>query len=118
MPDMLARGVAFRLKGELPPDARFLLEDFRLAVKNAIRAGLQARVTSRNALAKLAYKDFRKEHPNMYAQHLVSAFEVAGSVLKNCRRRARRHGAFRGPYVRRLLMKNENQAYKLDRGNG
>jgi len=115
---MLARGVAFRLKAELPPEAKFLLEDFRLAVNNAIRAGLQARVTSRNALSKLVYKDFRKEHPNMYAQHLVSAFEVAGSVLKNCRRRLRKSGASRVPYVRRLMMKTENQAYKLDREYG
>ena len=115
---MLARGVAFRLKAELPPEAKFLLEDFRLAVNNAIRAGLQARVTSRNALSKLAYKDFRKEHPNMYAQHLVSAFEVAGSVLKNCRRRLRRNCASRVPYVHRLMMKAENQAYKLDRERG
>ena len=118
MSDMLARGVAFRLIAELPPEAKFLLEDFRLAVNNAIRAGLQARVTSRNALSKLAYKDFRKEHPNMYSQHLVSAFEVAGSVLKNCRRRLRKSGASRVPYVRRLMMKAENQAYKLDREHG
>jgi len=33
--------------------------------------------SSRNALAKLIYKDFRIEHPGMYAQHLVCAFEVA-----------------------------------------
>jgi len=118
MSDMLARGVAFRLIAELPPEAKFLLEDFRLAVNNAIRAGLQARVTSRNALSKLAYKDFRKEHPNMYSQHLVSAFEVAGSVLKNCRRRLRKSGASRVPYVRRLMVKAENQAYKLDREHG
>jgi len=112
------RGVAFRLRGELPPEAKFLLEDFRLAVNNAVRAGLQAGVTSRNALAKIAYKDFRKEHPRMYAQHLVSAFEVAGSVIKNYRRRIRRSGAGGVPYVRHLMMKTENQAYKLDRKNG
>ena len=112
------RGVAFRLRGELPPEAKFLLEDFRLAVNNAVRAGLQAGVTSRNALAKIAYKDFRKEHPRMYAQHLVSAFEVAGSIIKNYRRRIRRSGAGGVPYVRHLMMKTENQAYKLDRKNG
>jgi hypothetical protein len=64
---MLIKGVVFRLEGELPHEAKFLFEDFRLAVNNAIRAGLQARVTSRNALARLAYKDFRGEHPRMYA---------------------------------------------------
>ena len=115
---MLVKGVVFRLEQDLPSEAKPLLEDFRLAVNNAIRVGLQARVTSRNALAKLAYKDVREEHPRMYAQHIVSAFEVAGSVLKNHRRRLRRGDAARVPYIRRLLMKAENQAYKLDRGNG
>jgi len=115
---MLVKGVVFRLGDELPSEARFLLEDFRLAVNNAIRAGVQARVSSRNALTKLAYKGFRQEHPRMYAQHLVSAFEVAGSVLKNHRRRVRNGIASHLPYVRRLFMKAENQAYKLDRASG
>jgi len=94
------------------------MEDFRLAVNNAIRFGVQTGATSRNALSKLAYKDFRKEHPNMYAQHLVSAFEVAGSILKNHRRRLRKGLPAQVPFVRRLFMKVENQAYRLDRGNG
>jgi putative transposase len=115
---MLIREVVFRLEGELPHEAKFLFEDFRLAVNNAIRVGLQARVTSRNELNRLAYKDFRAEHPRMYAQHLVSAFEVAGSVLKNHRRRIRKGKGNHVPYVRRLFMKAENQAYKLDRKSG
>jgi putative transposase len=115
---MLVKGVVFYLESGLPAEAKSLLEDFRLAVNNAIRAGLQARVTSRSALAKLAYKDFRREHPKMYSQHLVSAFEVAGSALKNYRRRAREGVTCRIPFVKRLLMKAENQAYKLDRKTG
>jgi putative transposase len=115
---MLVKGVVFYLESDLPPDAKLLLEDFRLAVNNAIRAGLQARVTSRNALNKLAYKDFRREHPRMYAQHLVSAFEVAGSALKIHRKRFRKGATGRIPFVKRLMMKAENQAYKLDRKSG
>ena len=115
---MLVKAVSFRLEGELPVQAKFLLEDFRLAVNSAIRAGLQTRATSRNALCKLAYKDFRAEHPGMYAQHLVSVFEVAANVLKNHRRNVRKGKANRNPYVKRLFMKTENQAYKLDRTNG
>ena len=115
---MPVNGIVFRLERELPFEAKSLLEDFRLAVNNAIRAGLQAHVTSRNALARLAYKHFREEHPKMYAQHLVSAFEVAGGILKNHRRRVRKGNADHVPYVRRLCMKAENQAYKLDRENG
>jgi putative transposase len=115
---MLVKGIVFYLESDLPSEAKFLLEDFRLAVNNSIRVGLQARVTSRNALNKLAYKDFRQEHPRMYAQHLVSAFEVAGSVLKNHRKRFRKGVTYRIPYVKRLMMKAENQAYKLDRKSG
>jgi putative transposase len=115
---MLVKGVVFYLDSDLPTEAKFLLENFRLAVNNAIRAGLQARVTSRNALVKIAYKDFREQHPRMYAQHLVSAFEVACGILKNHRKRVRKGVTSRIPYVKRLLMKAENQAYKLDRKSG
>jgi putative transposase len=115
---MLVRGVAFSLASELPFEAKSLLEDFRLAVNNAVRAGLQARVTSRNALCRIAYVDFREQHPRMYSQHLVSAFEVAGSVLKNHRARIRKCVTSRIPYVKRLMMKAENQAFKLDRKTG
>jgi len=114
----LVKGVVFRLESGLPSEAKFLLEDFRLAVNNAIRAGLQARVTSRNALVKIAYKNFRREHPRMYSQHLVSAFEVAGSALKSHRRRVRKGVTCSIPFVKRLMMKAENQAYKLDRKSG
>jgi putative transposase len=115
---MLVKGVVFYPDSEYPSEVKFLLEDFRLAVNNAVRAGLQTRVTSRNALARVAYKDLREQHPRMYAQHLVSAFEVACSILKNHRKRVRNGIACRIPYVKRLMMKAENQAYKLDRRSG
>jgi len=115
---MLVKGVVFRLESDLPSEAKFLLEDFRLAVNNAVRAGLQARVTSRNALCRIAYKDFRELHPRMLAKHLVSSFEVAGGVLKNHRRRVRKFVACRIPYIKRLMMKAENQAYELNRELG
>jgi len=115
---MSVRSPVFFLDGQLLPEVKFLMEDFRLATNGAIRAGLQTGVTSRNGLCKLAYKDFRKEHPNMYAQHLVSAFGVAAGVLKNHRRRLRTRRTVRTPYVRRLMMKAENQAYRLDRKEG
>jgi len=115
---MLVRSLAFHLKDPLPSDAKFLMEDFRLAVNNAIRLGIRSNATSKYALTRLAYRDFRQEHPNMYAQHLVSAFEIAGSILKNHRRRLRRGLPNRIPFVRRLFMKTENQAYRLDRVTG
>ena len=75
-------------------------------------------MTSRNSLNRLAYRNFRKEYPGMYSQHLVSVFEVAGSTLKNHRRRLRKGLPAQIPFVRRLFMKAENQAYRLDRENG
>ena len=116
--EMLVKGVVFHLGSDLPPEAKALLEDFRLAVNSAVRAGIQSRVTSRNALNKLAYRDFRENHTGMYSQHLVSAFGVAAGVLKNHRRRTRNGADIKTPYVERLMMKAENQAYKLDREHG
>ncbi len=115
---MIVKAVSFRLEDELPAQVRFLLEDFRLAVNTAIRVGLQTRATSRYALHKLAYKDFRVEHPSMYAQHLVSVFEIAANVLKTHRRNVRKGKGGRTPYVNQLFMKTVNQAYKLDRTKG
>jgi putative transposase len=115
---MPVKGVGFSLESPLPIEALLLLQDFRLAVNEAVRAGIQAGVTSRNALSKLVYKDFRKDHPGMYAQHLVSSFEVATKMVKNFRRRLRLGNAARIPFARRLMMSAENQAYRLDRESG
>jgi IS605 OrfB family transposase len=115
---MLYKAVVFHIDEELPPEAKRLMEDFRLAVNDVIRMGIHSRSTSRNALVKLGYRALREEYPNVYAQHLVCAIEVAGSALKNFRRRWNRVGPCPTPYVRRLMMKAENQAYRLDREKG
>jgi len=77
---MPVEGVVFLLDSELPPEAKSLLQDFRLAVNCGIGAGLQARVTSRNALSELAYRSFRVDFQNMHSQHLTPSFEVAASA--------------------------------------
>src|SRR4030042_209302 len=115
---MLFKGVVFPLASELPSEARFLLEDFRLTSNEAIRIGLENKVTSRNAISGFAYNDLRERHPRIYAQHLVSALEVASAALKNYRRRNRGRATAKVPYLKRLMMKTENQAYKLDRERG
>jgi hypothetical protein len=115
---MLVKGIAFRLASSLPPEAVTLLQDFRLAVNGAVRAGLDARVSSRNGITRLLYMSYREEHPGMYAQHLVSSFEVAAGILKNHRKRLRKGMRCGTPFVKRLMMKAENQAYKLDRTEG
>jgi putative transposase len=115
---MLVKGVVFSLASDLPPEALSLLQDFRLAVNKAVRASIDARVSSRNGISRLLYKTFREEHPGMYAKHLVSSFEVAAGILKNYRKRLRNGKPCGTPFVKRLMMKAENQAYKLDRAEG
>ena len=115
---MLVKGVVFPLASDLPPEALSLLQDFRLAVNKAVRASLDARVSSRYGITKLLYRTFRAEHPGMYSQHLVSSFEVATGILKNYRKRLRQGRRLKAPFVNCLMMKAENQAYKLDRTEG
>jgi putative transposase len=115
---MSVRSTVFYFDSQPPSEARFLMEDFRLATNGAIRTGLRTGVTSRNALCKLAYKDSRRELPGLYSNHHASAIAVAAGILKNHRRRMRAGLAMRPPYLRRLMMRAENQAYKLDRKEG
>ena len=54
----------------------------------------------------------------MHKQHIPSEFEVALGVLKAHRRRARRGRRTNVPYLRRPMLKAENQSYRLDRETG
>ena len=115
---ILLRALSIPIEGNAPPVLRFLLEDFRLAVNNTIRAGIQAKVTSRLSLQRLMYRQLREAHPGMYAGHLMSVFEIAGAILRNYRRELRKGKSTSIPYVRRLMMKTDSQRYKIDRTAG
>jgi len=54
----------------------------------------------------------------IYKQYIPSAFEVALAVLKAHRRRLKRGNRTSVPYMRRLMLKAENQSYQLDRETG
>jgi len=86
-------------------------------VNRAIRYGIQNNITSKFGLCRQLYAAFRRDHP-IYAKHIVSSFEIAASILKNFRRRVRRGLQTRTPFVRRLFLKTENQAFRLDRRTG
>jgi putative transposase len=58
-------------------------------------------------------KDF-----DMFAQYIPSACEVTGGILKNFRKVLRQKPDAKIPYAKRLMLKAENQAYKLDRQTG
>jgi IS605 OrfB family transposase len=101
----------------LPPNLRWLLVEFRLLVNRSIRIALREDIRSRFRLSKVAYRALSAEH-DVYKQYIPSAFEVALAVLKNYRRRARQGKRTNVPYLRRLLLKAENQSYRLDWATG
>ena len=100
-----------------PPKLSWLLREFRLLVNRSIRIALREDIRSRYRLTNAAYGTLSAEH-DVYKQYIPSAFEVAMAVLKNYRRRVRRGKRTNVPYLRRLLLKAENQSYRLDRVTG
>jgi putative transposase len=110
------RSLAFPVEG-LPAPLLALLGEFRLMVNQSIRIALRGDIRSRFRLSKAAYAGLSAEH-DVHKQYIPSAFEVALSVLKNYRRRTRRGKETNVPYLRRLLLKAENQSYSFDRETG
>ena len=94
-----------------------MLEEFRLIVNRSIRTALREDIRSRYRLSSVAYRALSADH-NLYKQYIPSAFEVAMAVLKNYRRRLRQGKKASVPYLRRLLLKAENQSYRFDRTTG
>jgi len=99
------------------PRLSWLLAEFRLLVNESIRVALEGDHRSRARLAMAAYKDLSTRHA-VYKQYIPSAFEVALGVLKDHRRRLKRKKRSSVPYVRKLMLKAENQSYRLDRETG
>ncbi len=112
----VVRSLSFTVD-ELPAPLRWLLSEFRLVVNKSIRIALRDDLRSRFRLSKAAYAGLSAEH-DLYKQYISSAFEVALGVLKNHRRRMRQKRKSNIPYLRRLLLKAENQSYRLDRTTG
>jgi putative transposase len=100
-----------------PPSVRWLLGEFRLLVNRSIRIALREDIRSRARLTKAAYRTLSAEH-DVYKQYIPSAFEVALGVLKAHRRRVRKGKRTNAPYLRRPMLKAENQSYRLDRETG
>ena len=99
------------------PHLRWLLAEFRLLVNESIRIALKEDIRSRARLTRAAYKDLGARHA-VYKQYIPSAFEVALAVLKAHRRRVRKGKRSSIPFLRRLMLKAENQSYWLDRETG
>jgi len=75
-------------------------------VNEAIRVGLESNITSRFRLIKAVYAEFKKV--GLHTHYILSACEVACAILKNHRRRGRK------PHVRKLMLKLDNQTYKIE----
>src|SRR3989454_10147150 len=113
---LIVRGLSFPV-GDLPAPLLGLLAEFRLIVNRSIRIALREDIRSRVRLARVAYGVLSAEH-DVYKQYIPSAFEVALGVLKVYRRRMRRGKRSSIPFMRRLMLKAENQSYRLDRETG
>src|SRR5437667_1338793 len=110
------RALVFSVRWDAPP-LDWLLSEFRVLVNESIRIALHQDIRSRARLAMAAYKDLSTRHA-VYKQYIPSAFEVALGVLKDHRRRLKRKKRSSVPYVRKLMLKAENQSYRLDRETG
>ncbi len=113
---LVVRSLSFPV-GELPAPLLGLLAEFRLIVNKSIRIALREDIRSRFRLTRAAYTLLSAEH-DVHKKYIPSAFEVALGVLKAYRRRERKGRRTNVPYVRRLLLKAENQSYTLDRETG
>ncbi len=93
------------------------MKEFRLIVNESIRIALLHDARSRGRLGRIAYADMSLRH-DVYKQYIPSAFEVALTSLKAHRRRIRNKQKGSVPYLRRLVLKAENQSYHLDSKTG
>jgi hypothetical protein len=110
------RALAFQV-GWRSPSLDWVLSEFRLLVNESIRIALREDIRSRARLARVAYKVLSEGHP-IYKQYIPSAFEVALGILKAYRRRLKKGRRTSVPIMRRLMLKAENQSYRLDRETG
>ncbi len=99
------------------PALDWLLSEFRLLVNESIRIAMREDIRSRARLVRAAYKTLSSEHV-IHKKYIPSAFEVALTVLKAHRRRLKQKKRSSVPYIRKLMLKAENQSYRLDRETG
>ncbi len=110
------RSLVFPIRWDAP-SLDWVLSEFRLLVNESIRVALREDLRSRARLARAAYQVLSCGHA-VYKQYIPSAFEVALAVLKAHRRRLKRTKRSSVPYMRKLMLKAENQSYRLDRETG
>ena len=110
------QALVFHINCDAPP-LKWLLAEFRLLVNESIRIALREDIRSRARMVRSAYQDLSRGH-EIYKQYIPCAFEVALTVLKAHRRRLKKGKRSSVPYMRKLMLKAENQSYWLDRETG
>ena len=88
-----------------------LLKAFRGMVNYCIHVGLEKNVTSRFRLQNEVYHKLTEN--GLHSWYVLSAVEVATSILRNYRKAVRRGKKIKKPYVKRPVAKLGNQAYKV-----
>ncbi len=116
MPGRVVRSLVFPVASH-PPSLLWLLGEFRQLVNRSIRIALRDDIRSRARLTKAAYRTLSAEH-RVHKQYIPSAFEVALGTLKEHRKRMSRGKRTSVPYLRKLMLKAENQSYRLNRETG
>jgi putative transposase len=84
-----------------------LLHTFRDLANFCLEKGLEKKITSRFRLIKEVYEEAKKF--GLHTHYILSACEVACSILKNYRR----YKKAKKPEVKKLFLKLDNQTYKL-----
>ncbi|HID56731.1 TPA: hypothetical protein EYP37_09405, partial [Candidatus Poribacteria bacterium] len=82
---------------------------------HCIRVGLERNITSRLRLSNEVYHEPTRCGLHMW--YVLSAIEVATSILKNYRRATRKGKRARKPYAKRLMAKIGNQGYRVIGGH-
>jgi putative transposase len=88
-----------------------LLQSFKSMVNYCIRVGLEKKITSRFGLSKEVYSTLSQN--GLHTWYVLSAVEVATSILKNYRRLIRKGRKVKKPYATKLVAKLGNQAYRV-----
>ncbi len=87
-----------------------LFDDFRWMVNEAIRVGIETKITSKFALRNLLYTRFK----NDYNTYFISmAVFKAHAILKNYRRRIRNNIPTKKPYVKKRFIIIDSMYVKL-----
>ena len=97
-----------------PEEILELLKDFRQMVNYCIKVGLERGVTSRFKLTKLTYRELRRY--GYHSWYILSAIEIASTILKNYRKAKRKNPDVKPPKAKRLIAKLGNQAFKITSG--